>query len=165
MRPQFLQQSAFESLDLKVKASQCKHWIFSIAHIGNHLLALLAPLCIFPVFVLEVFWELPIISCEISTDAPLFAPSACFRLMDQPSSWLVGFGAPTWYTTIYLISKMGAINAKTFARLRDHKPCPRHWIDASTVCNADSHSSISDAIGFVSSTSSTPVSTSISVMI
>ena len=38
MQPQFLQRSAFESLEVKVKPSQCKHRTFSISQIGNCLL-------------------------------------------------------------------------------------------------------------------------------
>ena len=163
MRPQFLQQSTFESLDLKVKASQCKHRILSVAHIGNRLLARLAPLCIFPVCALEVFGELAIRSCEMLIDAPLFAPIACLRPMDPRSSSLVGFGAPVWYTNVSLVSWMDSIHAKIAAQSRDCNPCLKHWIAPSSVCNFDKHSSTRDVIGFVSSTGSTSVSISVSV--
>ena len=59
MQPQFLQHVTFDSLELKVNSSQRKHQTFSWSHIGNHLLARLAPLCSFPVWDLEVFGELP----------------------------------------------------------------------------------------------------------
>ena len=53
--PQFLQHVTFEFLEVKVKPLQHEHRTFSISHIGNFLLAQLAPLYSFLVWDLEVF--------------------------------------------------------------------------------------------------------------
>ena len=98
MQPQFLQHVTIESLEVKVKPSQRKHQTFSWSHIGNRLLARLAPLCSFPVWDLEVFGELPISSCEMLIVAPLFTPICCFQLIKNVLSLLVDFSAPKPYT-------------------------------------------------------------------
>ena len=92
MQPQILEQSSFESLEVKVKPSQWKHQTFLVSYIGNRLLARLAPLISFSLWDLEVSWERPMNSYEMSV-ITLFTPIYCFRLMDLVPSLSVVFDA------------------------------------------------------------------------
>ena len=117
-----LQQSTFESLEVKVKPTQCKHRTFLVSHNGNRLIAPLAPLCSFSVWDLEVFRELQISFREMLT---VIAPICYFQLMDPMSSSMVDFGAPKPYIFCNRSPRV-CIQSMITSWSKDPNPCLSH---------------------------------------